>query len=202
MQLAIFCWVVYLLTPTSNHNMTALVICAVWVVYLLTPTSNHNLQGAIIGGAFVVYLLTPTSNHNLNVKSTAKLGLYIFWLLHQTTTWCCTLSLVKCCISFDSYIKPQPACSLQFSARRCISFDSYIKPQRCLIPSLSLLGCISFDSYIKPQPLGSRNSFAVVVYLLTPTSNHNRSKSWMLNILLYIFWLLHQTTTARRYDSR
>ena len=35
------------------------------VVYLLIPTSNHNLDIATLNTAKVVYLLIPTSNHNL-----------------------------------------------------------------------------------------------------------------------------------------
>ena len=35
----------------------------------------------------------------------------------------------------------------------CISFDSYIKPQLLARLHQSPLGCISFDSYIKPQPM-------------------------------------------------
>ena len=55
----------------------------------------------------VVYLLIPTSNHNFPQPSLTPLALYIFWFLHQTTTfsWECFNS--ECCISFDSYIKPQ-----------------------------------------------------------------------------------------------
>ena len=36
------------------------------------------------------------------------------------------------------------------------------------------LGCISFDSYIKPQLMLLSSLFELVVYLLIPTSNHNR----------------------------
>ena len=58
----------------------------------------------------VVYLLIPTSNHNHYLLCCVVLKLYIFWFLHQTTTrrlFCC---VPNCCISFDSYIKPQPRC--------------------------------------------------------------------------------------------
>ena len=42
------------------------------------------------------------------------------------------------------------------------------------VSGLVLYRCISFDSYIKPQ-LDRFNTFGVrVVYLLIPTSNHNR----------------------------
>ena len=100
----------------------------------------------------VVYLLTPTSNHNIRQPFNYRIKLYIFWLLHQTTT--CTDN----CIWRES----------------CISFDSYIKPQRHIVVLHSCSRCISFDSYIKPQPERAVGAFENVVYLLTPTSNHNR----------------------------
>ena len=78
-------------------------------------------------------------------------------------------------------------------------------------------GCISFDSYIKPQLLPKCTKYARVVYLLIPTSNHNKdgcrivlpfvvylliptSNHNKIGIVyvrqkLYIFWFLHQTTT-------
>ena len=56
----------------------------------------------------VVYLLIPTSNHNYRGCGYAYAGLYIFWFLHQTTTSSTWLCSRWCCISFDSYIKPQP----------------------------------------------------------------------------------------------
>ena len=36
--------VVYLLIPTSNHNVATIVTFLVFVVYLLIPTSNHNTE--------------------------------------------------------------------------------------------------------------------------------------------------------------
>ena len=79
----------------------------------------------------------------------------------------------------------------------CISFDSYIKPQPCVLMKLWSIGCISFDSYIKPQ-LCSRVYLAdKVVYLLIPTSNHNHFLLRLNEFELYIFWFLHQTTTNR-----
>ena len=55
----------------------------------------------------------------------------------------------------------------------CISFDSYIKPQPPVYEEVQHEGCISFDSYIKPQLLAVTHAFSAVVYLLIPTSNHN-----------------------------
>ncbi len=40
-----------------------------YVVYLLIPTSNHNLLADVVAMFEVVYLLIPTSNHNLRIGS-------------------------------------------------------------------------------------------------------------------------------------
>ena len=121
------------------------------VVYLLIPTSNHNSLPACALKRLVVYLLIPTSNHNHGKTTVLIQELYIFWFLHQTTTYRYERMLPTSCISFDSYIKPQPTTRTQIRANCCISFDSYIKPQRYTISNLRNARCISFDSYIKPQ---------------------------------------------------
>ena len=56
----------------------------------------------------IIYILNPTSNHNVVACEKAADRLYIFWILHQTTTWACLSRALLRCISFDSYIKPQP----------------------------------------------------------------------------------------------
>ena len=129
------------------------------VVYLLIPTSNHNPTMSVMCSIRVVYLLIPTSNHNrLHVLPMSGL-LYIFWFLHQTTTQGIWRWYINSCISFDSYIKPQPKPHKKGSTLSCISFDSYIKPQ-LEQPVLECDGsCISFDSYIKPQRLMSSFRF-------------------------------------------
>ena len=99
------------------------------VVYLLIPTSNHNVWQQINYLGYVVYLLIPTSNHNLNQIFKTSFKLYIFWFLHQTTTSCRTNIGSLRCISFDSYIKPQHIFVVWYPIPSCISFDSYIKPQ-------------------------------------------------------------------------
>ena len=58
----------------------------------------------------------------------------------------------------------------------CISFESYIKPQPFALDKLYRLRCISFESYIKPQPTEKQTLEQQVVYLLNPTSNHNNGK--------------------------
>ena len=143
----------------------------------------------------VVYLLTPTSNHNALLLCCHVLGLYIFWLLHQTTTspdWGMgrhSLYIFWLLHQTTTHYRQSP------SKKGCISFDSYIKPQPDTHFRSSPIGCISFDSYIKPQLFGVFFCFLGVVYLLTPTSNHNWMPARTYRQTLYIFWLLHQTTT-------
>ena len=230
--------VIYLLTPTSNHNRYLRRSTMGQVVYLLTPTSNHNIADSMCKMVplyifwllhqttteksktrmpsrcisfdsyikpqlrwicryyiRVVYLLTPTSNHNTKLRTTSTALLYIFWLLHQTTTSSRSRPKQDGCISFDSYIKPQHTRANNIVRNSCISFDSYIKPQQHSCSTQRCVSCISFDSYIKPQPRGetpvleerciSFDSYIkpqlmnctpyenLVVYFLTPTSNHN-----------------------------
>ena len=83
----------------------------------------------------VVYRTIPTSNHNNAQVMRLNSVLYIVLFLHQTTTgfWlrfcCCLLYIVLflhqtttldhdmldslCCISYYSYIKPQPKNSMK-----------------------------------------------------------------------------------------
>ena len=50
-------------------------------------------------------------------------------------------------------------------------------------------------SYIKPQHLFSGFDLVKVVYRLCPTSNHNEAMGGKRLGLLYIAYVLHQTTT-------
>ena len=162
---------------------------------------------------FVVYLLTPTSNHNWHFLFSLIHPLYIFWLLHQTTTIAMRIISMSSCISFDSYIKPQPS-----SSNMAMSIVVYLLTPTsnhnafCLLIvwsklyifwllhqtttlevfSLSNVGCISFDSYIKPQPSAIAIGICSVVYLLTPTSNHNLCSITL--ILVLVVYLLTPTS--------
>ena len=192
-----FCFlgVVYLLTPTSNHNwMPARTYRqTLYIFWLLHQTTTVLITDGTTPTLYIFWLLHQTTTyivvfpesetlyifwllHQTTTDKTLLLEgiwLYIFWLLHQTTTRNLLWTNFNCCISFDSYIKPQRCGRQPLAERGCISFDSYIKPQ-LWFPKLSINeGCISFDSYIKPQPFVSFKFIVYVVYLLTPTSNHN-----------------------------
>ena len=142
------------------------------VVYLLIPTSNHNLDPL---QPFITLLYIFWFLHQTTTSEWYPLGgawLYIFWFLHQTTTIISVKRVFNCCISFDSYIKPQ----LRFifliwfhvvylliptSNHNHYSIDNNItklyifwflhQTTTIIIRSTAAFGCISFDSYIKPQ---------------------------------------------------
>ena len=127
----------------------------------------------VFGWFFVVYLLIPTSNHNHLCFFDCIVVLYIFWFLHQTTTFSSDFWMI-----FLLYI-----------------FWFLHQTTTCSILDKTLWRCISFDSYIKPQLKKNSPPFGYVVYLLIPTSNHNPFPFPFLFFVLYIFWFLHQTTT-------
>ena len=60
---------------------------ACFVVYLLIPTSNHNLRWAveIIKLLYIFWFLHQTTT--LHKEYAGRSALYIFWFLHQTTTY-------------------------------------------------------------------------------------------------------------------
>ena len=142
--------VVYLLIPTSNHNLPreGEKHWKLYIFWFLHQTTTPILIWSSFPGCIsfdsyikpqlwiqvlcfllVVYLLIPTSNHNIAFGVSSISSLYIFWFLHQTTTQHSWAALWVSCISFDSYIKPQRLGILDLMDSRCISFDSYIKPQ-------------------------------------------------------------------------
>ena len=99
------------------------------------------------------------------------------------------------CISFYSYIKPQPLVLLCENDTCCISFYSYIKPQLRDTYHINVDCCISFYSYIKPQREYGTTTYRPVVYRSIPTSNRNLTTCILALILLYIVLFLHQTAT-------
>ena len=121
------------------------------VVYLLYPTSNHNRWDEQYGSSKVVYLLYPTSNHNFVLLSSWPHQLYIFCILHQTTT-----------STFSSY-----------GRQSCISFVSYIKPQLVYLSILYRRVVYLLYPTSNHNPTKDLIRIGAVVYLLYPTSNHN-----------------------------
>ena len=80
--------------------------------------------------------------------------------------------------------------------RCCISYYSYIKPQH----KITSYG--TWWVVYRTIPTSNHNTFStyfvavIVVYRTIPTSNHNQSKIYAHTIELYIVLFLHQTTTV------
>ena len=104
------------------------------------------------------------------------------------------LSCLQRCISFESYIKPQRNRHIE---KTFLLYIFWILHQTTTLLELLLFPCccISFESYIKPQLCPRWWMPSHVVYLLNPTSNHNLMPVSFRASALYIFWILHQTTT-------
>ena len=125
------------------------------VVYRTIPTSNHNTCILCVCARIVVYRTIPTSNHNSTIDVRINFMLYIVLFLHQTTTQNVEFYFVPCCISYYSYIKPQPP--LQTAAFTRVVY-------RTIPTSNHNLACSNLD-------------LLHVVYRTIPTSNHNRLKA-------------------------
>ena len=214
--------VVYLLIPTSNHNVKQWHshVLKLYIFWFLHQTTTRLRPALILGRCisfdsyikpqliliyyfyfYVVYLLIPTSNHNFARLPKVLSTLYIFWFLHQTTTYWRVWYIIIALYIFWFLHQTTTLIPLLFVLARCISFDSYIKPQHSDAFYWLSFGCISFDSYIKPQLVDRDGNKYLVVYLLIPTSNHNLRLACTCPRVLYIFWFLHQTTTPIGFSA-
>ena len=142
-----------------------------WFLHQTTTIKSSIILNSLL---YIFWFLHQTTTHS--VPSSQIAMLYIFWFLHQTTTYDYASKHCYSCISFDSYIKPQPA---------------GIGCQSCGVVYL-LIPTSNHNSS------SSMNLWKLVVYLLIPTSNHNLKQILSSLSKLYIFWFLHQTTTNEK----
>ena len=207
-------YIFWFLHQTTTPPAWLLTCWQLYIFWFLHQTTTMYGTSSAKAKLYIFWFLHQTTTRSPKTQRLARL--YIFWFLHQTTTLTASYSVIFSCISFDSYIKPQPW-------HRSWSRDTVVY---LLIPTSNhnsvrlytngtklyifwflhqttthdalieiYLSCISFDSYIKPQLLNDCLPFLIVVYLLIPTSNHNAFLFKVDKLQLYIFWFLHQTTT-------
>ena len=145
------CWMLYILL--FLHQTTTLALdehkkagCISYYSYIKPQHGTWNPVAF-----YVVYLTIPTSNHNITLILVMIRWLYILLFLHQTTTHISHSTRRSGCISYYSYIKPQPDTVRLFDMLGCISYYSYIKPQPITTYKGKPWRCISYYSYIKPQ---------------------------------------------------
>ena len=165
--------VVYLLIPTSNHNITQTDMFWRSVVYLLIPTSNHNHKNVEKADKplYIFWFLHQTTTLDAHNRGTSKL--YIFWFLHQTTTmsqW----QLAKSALYIFWFLHQTTTYNIMLRNLEVLYIFWFLHQTTTRFrPLYGRWRCISFDSYIKPQPSVVWGVVRNVVYLLIPTSNHN-----------------------------
>ena len=128
--------------------------------------------------------------------------LYIFWFLHQTTTGRGEGAQKGCCISFDSYIKPQLAsCCFGFLNVVYLLIPTSNHNPRCDIRWWCALYIFWFlhQTTTQVEQLSHKEWLYIFWFLHQTTTLGIGSFG---GSMLYIFWILHQTTTAARWWSR
>ena len=195
--------VVYLLCPTSNHNPTLLNLrlLRLYIFYVLHQTTTVRLTFHCLQWLYIFYVLHQTTTSFL--ERARALALYIFYVLHQTTTVLCPCFLSRCCISFMSYIKPQRHFHSYFYDvvvyLLCPTSNHNCRVEETRTSGVVYLLCPTSNHN---ATVNKKQRF-LVVYLLCPTSNHNAVVVLVSSTVLYIFYVLHQTTTYYyRNDER
>ena len=102
-DLLIFIFMSYI-KPQLSAEPSALLV----VVYRTIPTSNHNLWLAIHFTLMLYIILFLHQTTTCRVCMVISELLYIILFLHQTTTRMAVEPFLPSCISYYSYIKPQP----------------------------------------------------------------------------------------------
>ena len=188
-----FC-VVYLLIPTSNHNIGAGIAnnIALYIFWFLHQTTTcpfvcppkprcisfdsyikPQLGVNSCIGIGVVYLLIPTSNHNNTAN--ASMFSFVVYLLIPTSNHNHFQTVQQLRIVVYLLIPTSNHNLLSTKTALSLLYIFWFLHQTTTISNGNTLrtSCISFDSYIKPQLMGIMYVVPIVVYLLIPTSNHN-----------------------------
>ena len=155
-------------TTTANRPIPIASSCLSLDSYI-----KPQLSAVALRYTSVVYLLIPTSNHNCRIGSIGQC--IVVYLLIPTSNHNFQDDGLDDILLFISWFLHQTTTSQAITS----------------IP----LSCLSLDSYIKPQPRPRLLFLQCVVYLLIPTSNHNRTSKSNHEHSLFISWFLHQTTT-------
>ena len=144
---------------------------------------------------YIFWFLHQTTTYLFNSLFASRL--YIFWFLHQTTTTSHLSIFLDCCISFDSYIKPQ---LYRYAPQRKLvvyllipTSNHNAQADQNKVQAVVYLLIPTSNHNCASTALATQ----LVVYLLIPTSNHNFRYAPQRKLELYIFWFLHQTTTSK-----
>ena len=134
-----------------------------------TTTVSHN--GSHNWALYIFRFLHQTTTRKTKLRQ--RMRLYIFRFLHQTTTNILLCLYILCCISFVSYIKPQP--SPRHHRPWWVVYLSFPTSNHNFVGDLGLLATVVYLSFPTSNHNYVRRSdlMRFVVYLSFPTSNHN-----------------------------
>ena len=139
-----------------------------WFLHQTTTIKSSIILNSLL---YIFWFLHQTTTHS--VPSSQIAMLYIFWFLHQTTTYDYASKHCYSCISFDSYIKPQPA---GIGCQSCgVVYLLIPTSNHNLKQILSSLSKLYIFWFLHQTTTNEKDTLwtSQVVYLLIPTSNHN-----------------------------
>ena len=161
---------------TSNHNISALRLELYIVVSYRNSTSNHNHESGWPKQLQVVSYRNSTSNHNSYVGRKAS-GPVVSYRNSTSNHNCWVLRRICLALYLIEILHQTTTFGRHFPSN-----DS----------------CILSKFYIKPQLTRIRPYSAIVVSYRNSTSNHNLARQQVVDEVLYLIEILHQTTTLKR----
>ena len=145
------------------------------VVSYRNSTSNHNNSAVSMSGVSVVSYRNSTSNHNSYVGRKAS-GPVVSYRNSTSNHNCWVLRRICLALYLIEILHQTTTFGRHFPSN-----DS----------------CILSKFYIKPQLTRIRPYSAIVVSYRNSTSNHNLARQQVVDEVLYLIEILHQTTTLR-----
>ncbi len=146
------------------------------VVSYRNSTSNHNNSAVSMSGVSVVSYRNSTSNHNSYVGRKAS-GPVVSYRNSTSNHNCWVLRRICLALYLIEILHQTTTFGRHFPSN-----DS----------------CILSKFYIKPQLTRIRPYSAIVVSYRNSTSNHNLARQQVVDEVLYLIEILHQTTTLKR----
>ena len=156
-------------TTSLNNSVYSVMLFLFGILHQTTTATKVRTAGHWL---FLFGILHQTTTEKLDINR--RLLLFLFGILHQTTTVMQSTRLVNRCFYLVFYIKPQRSTTRLFS-----------------IIVVSIWYSTSNHNLWPFWPHPSR-----VVSIWYSTSNHNGTEEILDLVELFLFGILHQTTTA------
>ena len=186
-------YLIEILHQTTTFGHLRLRLFALYLIEILHQTTTRFRRFCYRFRLYLIEILHQTTTDYLALE--VHIRLYLIEILHQTTTLVLLLPLLLRCILSKFYIKPQPVVflcvlSIVVSYRNSTSNHNFMS---------GIARCIGVVSY-RNSTSNHNNPFVEgsviqVVSYRNSTSNHNNKSNEILDIVLYLIEIPHQTTT-------